>query len=134
MRSIVLIVLVAAAVAGCATVRAAVARSTEATLTAAGFRQERADTPERRADVRLPPARELLSETRDGSMRYVYRDPLGCNCRYIGGEAEYQRYQQLRLARQVGDDARSPAFGMGWRPGRTSEYWGAPQDFGFVWR
>ena len=133
MRALVLIALVAAAAGGCATLRTAETRSTEATLIAAGFRREPADTPQGRADLHLPPARHVLSETRNGHTLYVYRDPLSCNCRYVGGEPEYQRYRQLRAQRPVADEAWNPAFGMGWRPGRTSQYWGAPQDFGFTW-
>ena len=97
MRHALLISLIVAAAAGCATLRAAETPSMEEFLSAAGFHPEAVDTPEKLADVQTLPARQLLSQIRDGKTSYVYRDPSVCHCLYVGGEAEYQRYQHLRF-------------------------------------
>jgi hypothetical protein len=123
MRYAVLVSLIAAAVGGCATLQAAGARSTEEVLSAAGFRVEAADTPEKLADLQTPPARQVLAETRDGKTSYVYRDPSACRCLYVGGEAEYQQYQRLRLEKAIADERSSPDMGWGWGPDGAWSVW-----------
>jgi hypothetical protein len=58
-------------------------------------------------------------------MRYVYADPRGCACLYVGTEAQYQEYQRLELEKQLADERLSAAqeyrnaatmWGDGWGP------------------
>ena len=91
MRYAVLVVLILAGATGCAAGQAAATRSTEQMLAAAGFHV--ADTPERVA--------ELVSRHQDGGVSYVFADPVGCHCVYVGGGREYQEYQRLRLEQGI---------------------------------
>jgi len=118
-RHAVLASLIIVAAAGCATLQAAGARSTEKVLGAAGFHIEAADTVEKTAELEALPARKLIAQTRDGKTAYVYRDPGVCHCLYVGGEPEYQQYQKLRLEQAIADDEMDPWgtwSGWGWRP------------------
>jgi len=121
MRYALLASLVVAATAGCATLQASGTRSTEEVLGAAGFHMEAADTPEKLADLQVPPARQVLAQTRDGKTSYVYRDPRVCHCLYVGGEPEYQKYQQLQLQKDIADEESNAALNWGWSPGTA---WG----------
>ena len=135
MKSIALVLLVVAGAAGCATLQAAGVRSTEAMLTTAGFHVEPADTPDKKADLQQPPARALVRQTQDNQALYVYRDPTVCNCRYVGGEPEYQRYQKLRVEQEIAENkarASGPCgigpgcdYRGGWEGARdySSSYW-----------
>ena len=135
MKFIVLVLLVVVGAAGCATLQAAEIRSTEGMLAAAGFRVEPADTPEKQADLQQPSARALVRQTQDNQALYVYRDPIVCNCRYVGGEPEYQRYEKLRAEKEIADHqarAKGPCgigpgcdYRGGWPGGRdySSSYW-----------
>jgi len=114
MRYAWLVPLIVAAAAGCATMQAAGTRSTEQILSAAGFHREGADTPEKLADLQTAPARQVLPQTRDGKTAYVYRDPSGCHCLYVGGEPEYQQYQKLRLQRDIADEESNAALRAPW--------------------
>ena len=113
MRYAVFVSFIVAAAAGCATLQAAGTRSTEEVLSAAGFHMEAADTPEKVADLQLPPARQVLPQTRDGKTVYVYRDPRVCHCLYVGGEPEYQQYQKLRLQKDIADEESAAALNWG---------------------
>ena len=109
------------AVAGCATLQAPGTRSTEALLSAAGFRVEPADTPEELARLRALPARRIVPEEHGGTTAYVYSDPRLCRCLYVGGETEYQQYERLRLQQDGGEDA-SPSA-MDHAPWGTWPWW-----------
>ena len=123
MKYALLVSLIATAVGGCATLQAAGARSTEEVLIAAGFHAEAADTPENLADLQTPPARQVLAETRSGTTSYVYRDPSACHCLYVGGEAEYQQYERLRLQKAIADEESSSALGWGAGPDGSWSTW-----------
>ena len=85
---------IAAIAAACATPRSQVQHS-EHMLSDAGFRAVPADTPERvDALQRLQP--DTVTEVRRGERTfYVYPDPKGCNCLYVGTEDEYDEYRKL---------------------------------------
>jgi hypothetical protein len=122
MRHAWLVSLIVAAAAGCAAWQAAETPSTEEFLSAAGFHPEAVDTAEKLADVQALPARQLLPQIRDGKTSCVYRDPSVCHCLYVGGEAEYQRYQQLRFISlsPLAGRARGGASGSGGSDGPLS--------------
>ncbi|PYM17592.1 MAG: hypothetical protein DMD78_29630 [Candidatus Rokuibacteriota bacterium] len=134
MRYALFVPLIVATAAGCATMQAAGTRSTEQILSAAGFHMEAADTPEKLADLQTAPARQVLPQTRDGKTAYVYRDPNGCHCLYVGGEPEYQQYQKLRLQKDIADEESNAALTQGWAPwgGWGPAGWG-PGGWG-TWR
>jgi hypothetical protein len=80
--------------AGCASLQASDTHWTEQALASAGFERRPADTPVKLAQLTALTPRTLLRKTLDGEVRYVYADPTGCTCLYVGGDLEYQRYRQ----------------------------------------
>jgi hypothetical protein len=82
--------------AGCATTA-----NTESMLAQAGFRQLPADSPKKVAHLQTLPERRLVARTYQGKKYYVYSDPNGCKCLYIGNPAQYQAYQGLLQQRQA---------------------------------
>jgi hypothetical protein len=89
---------VALVLQGC-TVPQNVARR-EALMIKAGFQVRRADTPERLAHLKTLTPLKLVRHDRDGTPHYVYADPDGCQCVYVGNEAAYQQYRKLAQASQ----------------------------------
>ncbi len=105
-------------------------RATESDLSAAGFRVRVADTPDRQAMLARLPAHKVLMRNRDGVVHYVYADPQGCNCLYVGNQAAYQKYAAAKQAQHIADQqafaaqeysdaswnwgAWGPGFGPGW--------------------
>lgn len=102
---------------GCAPIQAGATRSTEDALAAAGFEMQLADTAERVAELRSLPARQLLSRSHDGAISYVFSDPAGCYCLYVGGEREYQEYQRLRLKKERAVDKPRHCINWPWCSG-----------------
>ena len=74
---------------------------TEQMLAAAGFQAVPANTAERQADMAALPARRLIAQAEGDAFTYVYADPSGCDCLYLGNAADYQAYQRLALDRQI---------------------------------
>lgn len=108
------ILLIAAAIltsTGCASVRQEDAATTEASLAAAGFQMQPADTPERLADLKSMPSWKLVARRTDGKVVYTYADPEWCQCFYVGGPEEYSAYGRLTL-RQVIHGNDSPQDGL----------------------
>jgi hypothetical protein len=102
--SILAFTALALAATGCAAIRAheageraQEAAETERILTAAGFQIEPADTPERLAQLRTLTAHRVVRSSRDGQPRYVYADPDGCQCLYVGDPKQYEKYRKLTL-------------------------------------
>jgi len=71
---------------------------TEDMLGQAGFRRVVADTPAKVAHLETLPIRRLVGRTHQGKSYWVYSDPEGCKCLYIGNPAQYETY--LGLLRQ----------------------------------
>ena len=78
--------------AGCATTAGP---STESLLSQAGFKQLPADTPNKVAHLQTLPDKRLVARTYQGKKYYVYSDPAGCKCLYVGNAAQYQSYQTI---------------------------------------
>jgi hypothetical protein len=74
---------------------------TESLLSQAGFRQLPADSPKKVAHLQTLPERRLVARTYQGKKYYVFSDPNGCKCLYIGNPAQYQAYQGLLQQRQA---------------------------------
>lgn len=74
------------------------ARHTEEMLAAAGFRQVAADTPAKTEQLaRFTPRRLHHYVGKDGKTRYWFSDPDYCRCAYIGNDAAFDKYQDLRI-------------------------------------
>ena len=90
--------LAALSMAGCAGLQNSDAQAAERALTAAGFEARAADTPEKLAQLHAVTPRTVLRQPQDGQGRYVYADPGGCKCLYVGGESEYQALRRNQSA------------------------------------
>ena len=77
---------------GCASVRQKEAADTGGLLTAAGFQQRLADSPERLAHLRTMPPLKLVARNKDGQVIYTFADAERCRCLYVGGAKEYGRF------------------------------------------
>ena len=114
--------------AGCATT------STSQTdmLTAAGFKLHTADTPKKQELLATLPKDQLSVVTWKGKTFYV-QPAAAPNQAYVGTPAEYQSYQQLRLAKQMSNDNLMAAqmnadamdnWGGAWGPGFYGGFYG----------
>jgi hypothetical protein len=106
---------------GCGTTK-----SKENTLSAAGFKMIPANTPDRETHLSSLPADKITPVVRDGTTYYTFPDPKR-NVLYVGQEAEYQKYRNLCLQKQIAEEqlnaaemndqawgAWGPWGGMGW--------------------
>src|SRR6478609_3927389 len=82
---------------GCAT------NSNSDLLSAAGFRRFPADTPQKQELLKTLTPGRLTLITWKGRQFYVQPD-VPNNLAFVGTPAEYQTYQQLRLARQLSNE------------------------------
>ena len=98
---VVLALIIALPLAGCAAIQRGEAKDREQLLAAAGFQAKLADTPEKLADLRTMPPRQLVSQSRDGNFVYSYADPDYCQCLYVGGPKEYSAYQRLAKEEEI---------------------------------
>lgn len=95
-RGLGLTLIMAVAFGGCASLQAAQTQDTERLLVAAGFEVKAADTPEAAARLQALPARKIVLRPRAGVPHYVYADPTVCHCIYVGTEAQYEQFNNLR--------------------------------------
>jgi hypothetical protein len=77
---------------GFASVRQKEAADTGRLLTAAGFQQRLADSPERLAHLRTMSPLKLVARNKAGQVIYTFADPERCRCLYVGGAKEYGRF------------------------------------------
>lgn len=98
---VVLALVVALPLAGCAAIHRSEARNTEQLLTAAGFQAKPADTPTKLANLQTMPPRQLVARSKDGNFVYTYADPDYCQCLYVGGPKEYSAYQRLAVQKEI---------------------------------
>jgi hypothetical protein len=88
------------ALGGCAKQEA---RAMDNMLAAAGFQVRPADTPDKIQQLRTLTPNRLIMMEKDGSPYWVVADPKACQCLYVGNEAAYQRYEQLKLRKEFQD-------------------------------
>lgn len=62
-------------------------------LTAAGFVVKYPDTPEKQEIFNSLPPNRLVKRRRNGMVYYVYADPGGCGCAYVGSPNAYANYR-----------------------------------------
>jgi hypothetical protein len=99
-----LALIIALPLAGCAAIQRSEARDTEQLLAAAGFQAKPADTPEKLANLRAMPPRQLVSQAKEGKFVYAYADPDYCQCLYVGGPQEYSAYQRLAVKQEIAQE------------------------------
>ncbi len=87
-----------AALGGCVSVGAP---EKEGQLSAAGFTRLQADTPQKMAKLQALPQNSIVYSPRKKGNAYIYADASGCGCAYVGNEAAYQQYQQIRAANNI---------------------------------
>ena len=73
---------------------------TEDLLSQAGFKQMPADTPQKVAHMQTLPDHRLIARNYKGKKYYVYSDPGGCKCIYVGTPAQYQSYRNIARQQQ----------------------------------
>ena len=93
-------------------------QQTENYLSAAGFSVVIATTPAQQEHLKTLPAYKMMRIQRNGKDRYVYADPAH-NQIFVGGLFAYDRYKDLRLAKNLAEedvqDARTNAeIAAGW--------------------
>ncbi len=110
----------AAALAACMSVGA---QEKEGQLAAAGFVRQQADTPQKVAKLQALPQNTIVYSQRKGGNVYIYADAAGCSCAFIGNDAAYQQYQQIRAANNIAQMQETTAM-------LNSE---AAMDWGGVW-
>lgn len=91
----VLIVAQAVALTSCTTTSAG-NQSKGDSLAAAGFVERPANTKKRQTMQARLPANQFLKRVHGNSVSYVYSDPAGCKCIYIGSQKSYDRYRQTQ--------------------------------------
>jgi len=116
--------------AGCATTSST--SQTSDLLTAAGFKLMTADTPKKQEVLNTLPKGQLSLVTYKSKNFYV-QPAAASNQAYVGTPAEYQSYQQLRLAKQMSNDNLMAAqmnsdamnsWGGLWGPGMYGGFYG----------
>ncbi len=101
--------------AGCASLDAA---NKEPLLAAAGFVVRTPETPKQQELYAAAPAYKVQRVVANGKVFYAYKDEAK-GLAYVGGEAEYQRYQQLAIQQRIARDNYEAAqmnsdMAMGW--------------------
>ena len=76
---------------------------TENLLSAAGFRTIVANTSQQQQHLKTLPPNKVTLVQRNGKNYYVYADPAHYQI-YVGNPAQYQQYQQLRLANNLAQE------------------------------
>lgn len=76
------------------------APTTDDLLAQAGFVRRDADTPDRIAALKALPPHQFVLRNSNGSVKYMYADPIACGCIYVGGQRAYDQYRE-RMAGQV---------------------------------
>jgi hypothetical protein len=68
-------------------------QSTGQQLISSGFNPIAATTPDMVARLMSFPASQFVSRNKGGRTYYVYADPSGCTCAYVGSVAAMNKYQ-----------------------------------------
>jgi hypothetical protein len=76
-------------------------QSKEDRLAAAGFVVRPANTPARQSMLKRLPANRFLTRTHGNTVSYIYADPVGCDCLYVGTQKAYNRYRSTQLQEKI---------------------------------
>jgi hypothetical protein len=97
------LLILAAALGGCAAIERQDAAGTEKLLAAAGFRAIPANSAERQRDLASLP-REVVLRHGGGRTVYIYADARNCRCLYVGGPNDYAKYLELQVSEDIAGD------------------------------
>jgi len=90
------LVLLVLLVPACASIGQPPVKQTEDLLARSGFTKRSMDDPVVERHAGELPKRQLLRATQDdGSARWVFNDPRGCHCVYVGDDKAYGHYKDL---------------------------------------
>jgi hypothetical protein len=73
-------------------------------LVASGFKVVPANTPERQAALRQLPPQKVVRQVRNDKVVFVYADPAGCNCLYVGNATAYGAYRARTTEKETADE------------------------------
>lgn len=93
--------ILAVALAGCASLEKSDAMDTERVLAAAGFKMKFANTAAQKEQVKKLPQRKITHMKRDGKLVFVYADSQYCKCMYVGTQSEYQQFEKLTIQKNI---------------------------------
>ena len=62
-------------------------------FTQSGFEVRVANTPEKRAELQKLPPNKLVTHDKNGKTYYIYADPNGCRCAYVGSAEAYANFR-----------------------------------------
>jgi hypothetical protein len=103
-------------------------KQTESMLAKAGFKMVSAVTPEQKAHLTSLPPDQISVVERNGTRYYTFPDPAH-HVLYVGRDAEYSQYQNLRVQQQLNEQQVNAA------QGNSTGGWDAWGGFGgFGWR
>jgi len=108
-------VVIAIAVAGCATVAQPPtpqqrANKIEPMLSAAGFKMTVATTDQKTQQLAAMPQLSIkYYPDKDGNPQYWFADSQFCHCLYTGGQAAYQQYKQMRFQQHLASEQQTTA-------------------------
>lgn len=103
LRSSTVVVVSGLLLGACATAERDRAAEIEPLLIAAGFQKRVADTPQKLAHLQQLEPLKLIPHARKTSVYYVYADPNGCRCAYVGNEMAFEQYQGLVLKQNISE-------------------------------
>lgn len=105
----ILAVMLTLSIIACASTRDSKRADMEKLLTAAGFKMGVADTPQKLAELKKLPQREIVPHEDGDTLIYIYADAKHCKCAFAGDEEAYKKYQKLTHAKQIADEDRRDA-------------------------
>ncbi len=128
-RSILHLAWLAFGLAACGQIKESGNRLEESHLRDAGFKIMLADRADRQQMLKSLPADTITRMQQEDTVYYIYPDPDGCVCLYVGREAEYRRLRQLAVERQVSDQRlryndMAASSANGWGPMGPWGSWG----------
>ncbi|MHB2169108.1 hypothetical protein [Alsobacter sp. R-9] len=100
-RAALLSLLALSALTGCQTSPQSAATGQGNLLLDAGFVARPASTPKNVALMKGLPANKFVKQTVNGTVTYLYADPLVCKCVYVGTPDAFQAYRNVLNVQQL---------------------------------
>jgi hypothetical protein len=110
LQSIAVLVVVGLLAAGCQTT--AEIQNKEDMLVAAGFTIQPADTPARLAALKRLPPNKFVQKVTNGTVVFVYGDPVVCKCVYFGSQQAYGTYRAMMFQQNIANEQQMTAMMM----------------------
>ena len=114
-----LVAMIVAPILGCASMSNSDNESNEQLLAAAGFHLYMPKNPEEEANLKTMPQRRVVYMDKAVKPTYIYADHDECDCIYVGGQAEVDKFQTLLAQKRSADALMNQAqynqsmYGMG---------------------